>query len=100
MSKPLSLSWVLELAYEERLWNTEEVVYVCDKDTARTSPATYSGYDASLVNTDRLATEREGSVESNLHEASVSDENAAPSAVRKSQSAKKRRWKKGSFPPD
>ena len=24
-SKPLSLSWVMELAYNERLWNTEEV---------------------------------------------------------------------------
>ena len=60
VSRPISLSWVKELAYNERFWNTEEVVYVCDKDTARNSPATYSGYDASLVNTNRMATERRG----------------------------------------
>merc|ERR1711888_330484 len=40
VSRPLSLSWVKGLASNERFWPTEEVVFICNKDTVRTSPAT------------------------------------------------------------
>ena len=47
VSRPLSLSWVKELASNERFWTTEEVVFVCHKDTVRTSPATAAQMDLS-----------------------------------------------------
>ena len=43
-SKPLSLSWVMELAYNERLWNTEEVERVCGVGLAHTTPVMVSTF--------------------------------------------------------
>ena len=75
VSRPISLSWVKELAYNERFWNTEEVVYVCDKDTARTSPATYSGYDAPAAATSELTA---GTDDTTLPEAACDGVTVAP----------------------
>ena len=47
VSRPLSLSWVKELASDKRFWPTEEVVFICNKDTIRTSPATAAQLDLS-----------------------------------------------------
>ena len=60
VSRPLSLSWVKELAYNERFWNTEEVVFVCDKDNVRTSPATAAQMELFTEDTD----EKDGSTRS------------------------------------
>ena len=44
----------MELAYNERLWNTKEVERVCDMGLAHTTPVNCNGSDAGLVNTDRM----------------------------------------------
>ena len=58
-------------------------------------PATHGGSDDDLVHTDGSAAETGVSMKSEVKESYVSVENAAPTAVKMSKSAKKRRRKKG-----